>query len=329
LKLLSRITPPTSGRIAIRGRLSSLLEVGTGFHPELTGLENIHLNGAILGMRRAEIAAKLGAIIEFSGIEHHIGTPIKRYSSAMKVRLGFAVAAHLDPDILIVDEVLAVGDAEFQRKCLGSMRAVADSGRTILLVSHNSNAIFNLCDTALWLDKGRVRLHGPAGEVVHAYLDEYGGLMREQRWDPSEAPGTEEVRLTGIRAVSEGADGAFTADRPIRIEMDLVNTGITDDDLDISLQVNTHSEVVAFVSSMEESLGRGLWNAGPSKVVCGIPAHLLNEGGYRCSLVFKRRGKAIFRVQDAITIEVQGTGSPDGGNLGQPGVVRPRLRWVR
>jgi lipopolysaccharide transport system ATP-binding protein len=174
LKLLSRITLPTSGSIHMKGRVSSLLEVGTGFHPELTGMENIYLNGAIMGMRRAEIDAKLDEIIAFSGIEHHIDTPIKRYSSGMKVRLGFAVAAHLEPDILVVDEVLAVGDAEFQKRCLGQMRSVADSGRTIIFVSHNMFSVQSLCTRAIWLDKGTVRTDG---EVVSVVRD-YSGRMR-------------------------------------------------------------------------------------------------------------------------------------------------------
>lgn len=170
LKILSRITAPTAGVARVRGRIASLLEVGTGFHPDLTGRENIYLNGAILGMTRPEIRAKLDAIIAFSGCERFIDTPVKRYSSGMVVRLGFAVAAHLEPEILIVDEVLAVGDAEFQRKCLGKMGEVASSGRTILFVSHNLGSIQSLCRTAIWLDRGRiVRGKEDSATVVAAY----------------------------------------------------------------------------------------------------------------------------------------------------------------
>lgn len=179
LKLLSRITPPTEGRIVLAGRVASLLEVGTGFHPELTGRENIFLNGTILGMRRREIAAKFDEIVAFSGIERFIDTPVKRYSSGMYVRLAFAVAAHLEPEILLVDEVLAVGDAEFQRKCLGKMRDVAESdGRTIVFVSHNLSAVQRLCQRSYWIDGGRIAGAGPTQEVIAAYLKRSGSRQR-------------------------------------------------------------------------------------------------------------------------------------------------------
>jgi lipopolysaccharide transport system ATP-binding protein len=171
LKILSRITEPTKGRITLRGRVASLLEVGTGFHPELTGRENIFLNGAILGMHRAEIRRKFDEIVDFAGIERFLDTPIKRYSSGMYVRLAFAVAAHLEPEILIIDEVLAVGDAEFQRKCLGKMNDVArQEGRTVLFVSHNMGALGSICPSAIWLDRGAIREHGPAQTVIAKYL---------------------------------------------------------------------------------------------------------------------------------------------------------------
>jgi lipopolysaccharide transport system ATP-binding protein len=171
LKILSRITPPTTGRALVRGRLSSLLEVGTGFHPELTGRENVFLNGAILGMRRSEIARKFDEIVAFAGVEPFIDTPVKRYSSGMYVRLAFAVAAHLEPDVLIVDEVLAVGDAGFQKRCLGKMDEVARQGRTVLFVSHNMAAIQKLCTRALWLRDGRIAANGEPGDVIARYLE--------------------------------------------------------------------------------------------------------------------------------------------------------------
>lgn len=160
LKLLSRITPPTTGRILLHGRVASLLEVGTGFHPELTGRENVYLNGSILGLTRKEINAKMDAIVDFSGVEKFLSTPIKRYSSGMQLRLAFAVAAHLDPEILIIDEVLAVGDAEFQRKCLGKMKEVSTSGRTVIFVSHNMSAVATLCDRAVLLQEGKMVVDG-------------------------------------------------------------------------------------------------------------------------------------------------------------------------
>jgi len=171
LKVLSRITPPTTGRARVKGRLSSLLEVGTGFHPELTGRENVFLNGAILGMRKAEVQRKFDEIVAFSGVEKFIDTPVKRYSSGMYVRLAFAVAAHLEPDVLIIDEVLAVGDADFQKRCLGKMGEVAGQGRTVLFVSHNMAAVQKLCQRAVWMRDGQVAMAGAAGDVVGAYLE--------------------------------------------------------------------------------------------------------------------------------------------------------------
>jgi ABC-type polysaccharide/polyol phosphate transport system ATPase subunit len=262
LKLLSRITLPTSGSIHMKGRVSSLLEVGTGFHPELTGMENIYLNGAIMGMRRAEIDAKLDEIIAFSGIEHHIDTPIKRYSSGMKVRLGFAVAAHLEPDILVVDEVLAVGDAEFQKRCLGQMRSVADSGRTIIFVSHNMFSVQSLCTRAIWLDKGTVRTDGEVVSVVRDYLAECSAQTDHQQWTEADAPGTDEVRLMAMRATSADAEGSFTTEAAITIELDLRNLTITDTDLNIQLHVHTDTDALAFVSDMTERIGTALWPLG-------------------------------------------------------------------
>ena len=170
LKILSRVTAPTKGKVKVKGRIGSLLEVGTGFHPELTGRENVYLNGAILGMTRAEVERKFDEIVDFSGVEKFIDTPVKRYSSGMYVRLAFAVAAHLDPEILIVDEVLAVGDAEFQRKCLGKMEGVAGEGRTVLFVSHNLNAIRSLCMNSMLLDKGKLEKHGPTEQILTHYI---------------------------------------------------------------------------------------------------------------------------------------------------------------
>ena len=171
LKILSRITVPTEGRVRINGRIASLLEVGTGFHQELTGRENIFLNGAILGMGRAEIIRKFDEIVEFSGVEEFLDMPVKRYSSGMYVRLAFAVAAHLEPEILIVDEVLAVGDAAFQRKCLGKMGSFAQSGRTVLFVSHNAEAIRALCQRAIWLKDGGLHRDGSADEILEDYCN--------------------------------------------------------------------------------------------------------------------------------------------------------------
>jgi homopolymeric O-antigen transport system ATP-binding protein len=202
LKLLSNITPPSEGRITIWGRVATLLEVGTGFHPELTGRENIFVNGAILGMRRREIERRFDEIVDFSGIEQFMDTPVKRYSSGMYVRLAFAVAAHLEPEILLVDEVLAVGDAEFQRKCLGKMREVSDLGRTVVFISHNMAAVQRLCTRAFLIDRGRVALEGAPGDVVASYLSQAGpeqtGGVAIIPADAERLKGTEETALRRV-----------------------------------------------------------------------------------------------------------------------------------
>jgi len=204
LKVLSKITYPTSGTVRTPGRIASLLEVGTGFHEELTGRENIYLNGSILGMKKREIDATLDAIVAFSGVEPFIDTPIKRYSSGMRLRLGFAVAAHLNPDVLLIDEVLAVGDAEFQKKCLNTMDALRRGGRTVLFVSHNMVAVENLCSRAIWIDNGLVRMDGAAKDVIAEYM----GSFSETRQEPADLrlvarrDGTGEIRYTGLEFLS-------------------------------------------------------------------------------------------------------------------------------
>jgi lipopolysaccharide transport system ATP-binding protein len=225
LKVLSRITEPTEGRAVICGQVGSLLEVGTGFHPELTGRDNVYLNGAILGMDRAYIDGRFDEIVAFSGIERFIDTPVKRYSSGMQVRLAFAVAAHLQPEILIVDEVLSVGDAEFQKKCVGKMESVARGGRTVLFVSHNLHAVRSLCSRCLWIDDGRIRVDSNPGTAIHEYLSLFGGSsageMELSDWPDRE--GTREARIVAARIL--GADGKVTATvargSPMTIEYDI------------------------------------------------------------------------------------------------------------
>src|SRR5918995_3835431 len=223
LKILSRITEPTAGVARMRGRVAALLEVGTGFHPELTGRENVYLNGAILGMTRRDISRRFEDIVTFAGVERFIETPVKRYSSGMYLRLAFAVAAHLEPDILVVDEVLAVGDAEFQSKCLGKMGNVAETGRTVLFVSHNMLAVEDLCDRVIWLKDGRIADEGQPKDIVSNYLQETFSTDTERVWkDPSTAPGTDEVRLH--RACVRPADGSprdsITVHTPFVIEIE-------------------------------------------------------------------------------------------------------------
>ena len=205
LKILSRITEPTEGYSRIRGKVGSLLEVGSGFHPELTGRENVYLNGAIIGMKKAEVDRKFDEIVAFAGIEKFIDTPVKRYSSGMYVRLAFAVAAHLESEILLMDEVLAVGDAAFQKRCLGKMGDAAKAGRTVLFVSHNMAAISQLCTQTIWLNSGQVEMNGPSGQVVQAYMSASSRHRPERQWlYPGDAPGDDRVRLLACRILQGG-----------------------------------------------------------------------------------------------------------------------------
>ncbi len=327
LKLLSRITAPTAGAIRMKGRVASLLEVGTGFHPDLTGRENIHLNGAILGMGRREIEAKMDAIIAFSGIEHHIDTPVKRYSSGMKVRLGFAVAAHLDPEILIVDEVLAVGDAEFQRKCLGKMKDVSTSGRTILFVSHNMTAVLSLCTRVIWIDGGRVAADGDPQEVVSAYLASYAEGGEEVSWPPGEGPGNELVRITHAAMVPPGAGAPITMRTSFGIRIGLDNAGITDDDLNIGLRVLSDHDQVLFASTQADAGPRPSVPPGRFEVECRIPGDLMNEGTYHVAITAFRGARLLFMTERVLTFTVH-AGERRGAWFGrQAGLVRPRLDW--
>jgi lipopolysaccharide transport system ATP-binding protein len=329
LKLLSRITQPTKGRIAMRGKVSSLLEVGTGFHAELTGMENIYLNGAILGMRRAEIDRKLDEILAFGGIEHHIDTPLKRYSSGMKVRLGFAVAAHLDPDILIVDEVLAVGDTEFQEKCLSSMRQAARSGRTVLFVSHALDSVESLCDRVIWMDKGKVKRDGPTHEVVQAYAHEWAAKEHAFAWDPEHAPGSGELRVRGLSATAPLPDGCFSRTEPIRITIELDMPPVLEHTLDILIQVYTDSNVLALMSVLGECVGPTVWSPGREKVSCTLPANLLNTGGYRVAVTLVRNGQPWIPIPEALRLEVRDTLAASEWSGRWQGVLRPAVTWTR
>ena len=240
LKILSRITEPTTGRVVMRGRAASLLEVGTGFHPELTGRDNIFLNGSILGMTRAEITRKFDAIVAFAGTERFLDTPVKRYSSGMYMRLAFAVAAHLEPEILIVDEVLAVGDAEFQQKCLGKMGEVASSGRTVLFVSHQLATVENLCQRGLLLERGRVKAVGPVRDVIAAYASDAPGGDRELLIDRVDRQGSGVLRFAeaGIRAGGR-AVAAFTIGTDASFELHMRNvTGHSHRGVHVSVGIN-------------------------------------------------------------------------------------------
>jgi lipopolysaccharide transport system ATP-binding protein len=336
LKMLSRITEPTKGRITLYGRVGSLLEVGTGFHAELTGRENIYLNGAILGMGRNEIARKFDEIVSFAEVEKFIDTPVKHYSSGMYLRLAFAVAAHLEPEILLVDEVLAVGDARFQRKCLDKMQDVGNKGHTVLFVSHNMPAITRLCPRAILLDKGRVLSDGPSYQVAGAYLNSGLGTTAAREWtDSSTAPGDEIVRLRAVRVRTENGEitDALDIRKPIAIEMEFeVRQG------GYVLAPNYHffneAGVYIFIAGDKDPA----WLNRPRPKgryvsTAWIPGNLLAE----CTMIV---GVAIttpepevihFFERDAVAFQVIDSldGDSARGNYGghMPGVIRPMLKW--
>jgi lipopolysaccharide transport system ATP-binding protein len=336
LKILSRITEPSSGYAEIHGRISSLLEVGTGFHPELTGRENIFLNGGVLGMRKKEIENKFDDIVAFSEIGKFIDTPVKRYSSGMYVRLAFAVAAHLEPEILLVDEVLAVGDAEFQKKCLGKMENLAGGGRTVIFVSHNMAAVKGLCPRTILLDKGTVLEDGITDSVVKHYLGSGLGTSAETTWnDKDKAPGDEVVRLRAVRAKNSKGEvtSEFNIQEPVYIEIEYT---VLQEALDLNelLSFFDESGLFIFVSYNNTDLewqGRSR-PPGIYRSVCEVPGNLLNEGNITLEAAVSTIPHTVHAFkQDVITFHVFDPGS--GGARGNytfkwpGGVIRPRLDW--
>lgn len=292
LKLLSRVTSPTTGSIRVKGRIASLLEVGTGFHPELSGRENIYLNGAILGMRKKEISNQLDEIVEFSGCAAYLDTPVKRYSSGMYVRLAFAVAAHLEPEILVVDEVLAVGDTEFQKKCLGKMQSVAGAGRTVLFVSHNLAALRTLCHRGLLLANGMVVGEGEANEMVNLYLRQNSFFVPEVLWaDPLTAPQDEFFRLIKVRVSSAGVDlDILRIDQDIHVDVEF-ELRQTHSCVSTSIHVMTQG-VCAFVAG---DMG-GQMAAGIHRARYVLPRQLLNTNHYSLN---------VFLITNATQLRVQ------------------------
>jgi lipopolysaccharide transport system ATP-binding protein len=325
LKLLSRVTAPTTGVIHAKGRIASLLEVGTGFHPDLSGRDNIYLNGAILGMTRREIRSKFDEIIEFAGVSRYVDTPVKRYSSGMYVRLAFAVAAHLEPEILIVDEVLAVGDAEFQKKCLGKMKDVSSNeGRTVLFVSHNMTAIKGLCNQVLYMRNGTSVEIGPTNDVINSYLSHNVNSSMRQAFDkPSDAPGNDKVRIRRLEVcpVQNDMTEPITINTAIDIEFEFWNF-VENKQINLSLVLNTiHDECVFNVGSPVKTLSVGL-----HKGVCKIPGNLLNDGIYKISMMVVADGSyALFYYQDAVSFEVNESRNASGWHGKWIGVVRPKL----
>jgi lipopolysaccharide transport system ATP-binding protein len=337
LKILSQITPPTEGEIILRGRVGSLLEVGTGFHPELTGRENIFLNGAILGMKRKEIAEKFDEIVEFAGIGKFLDTPVKYYSSGMYVRLAFSVAAHMDPDILIIDEVLAVGDAEFQKKCLGKMEEIAKSeGRTILFVSHNIAAITRLCRRTILLKEGKIVKDGPTKEVTDAYLHSGTGLTASKEWpDIQKAPGDDIVRLCSIKVKQENQITSKVDIRlPVEIEMeyDVLKPGQA---FSPDFYFYNEEGTCIFMSGDFSKT----WSKTPREIgrytsVAEIPANFLTEGAVIVGATMRSLKSLTYHFWDTNSVVFHVIDSFDGSSARGDyagrmlGVVRPLLRWT-
>jgi len=318
LKILSRVTSPTTGRIMAHGRIASLLEVGTGFHPEMTGRENIYMNGAIMGMTKAEITRKLDEIIDFAGVEKYIDTPVKRYSSGMTVRLGFAIAAYLEPEILVVDEVLAVGDAEFQKKAIGKMQDVSRTdGRTVLFVSHNMTAIKNLCKTGIMLKNGITEYFGQVEDVVNYYLtNETTKGIANNYWPFEEAPGLGKIRVKSAFVQFEGE--LLTVNTPFDIVTEFWNM---EDGFPVNVSMHLYDMngmCVYNISTNNESLEPGLHRA-----VFHIPANLMNDGIYFVNNMFVSNSQAYFYHEYANSFEIIEDRLASGWHGKWIGSVRP------
>ena len=335
LKILSRVTEPTTGTVTVRGRVGSLLEVGTGFHPELTGRENIYMNGAILGMKRAEIDIKFDEMVDFSEVGQFIDTPVKRYSSGMYLRLAFAVAAHLEPEILVVDEVLAVGDAEFQRKCLGKMNDVAQQGRTVLFVSHNMSAILRLTEEAIVLNKGKLIKRAPSPEAVDYYLASGQAESGQRVWEADDIPaGSEPFRPVAIRIKDRGGNVVDTvrSTEPVTIEWEYhINAPITG--LRAGMYLNTMRGEYVFTAFDTDDAKQyeqfGARQAGRYVSRCTIPADFFNEGRYYLGVNASSFGvQRYFMDENALSFNVDISGAP-GTQWPEvrQGPIRPRLDW--
>jgi lipopolysaccharide transport system ATP-binding protein len=326
LKILSRITAPTAGVVKIKGRVASLLEVGTGFHPELTGRENIYLNGAILGMRKKEITRKFDEIVDFAGVDRYIDTPVKRYSSGMYVRLAFAVAAHLESEILIVDEVLAVGDAEFQKKCLGKMGEVSKGeGRTVLFVSHNMAAIKSLCTKGIILVNGQLAFTGRQLEAVNFYqLNNNISSYFEYVDDIHHAPGNDNIRILKFKIESLD-DGAISISSGLTFEISFYNAK-PNINLDCTFELKNSDEIPVFhngtlISTKNDS------KTGIYTVKGTLPPYLLNAGSYSFKIIFGENQRyELFSIDSFIKFEVENESTGSNSHL-SPGVISPRLHY--
>ncbi|MBW2642340.1 MAG: ABC transporter ATP-binding protein [Deltaproteobacteria bacterium] len=335
LKIISHITEPTSGSVTFNGRVSSLLEVGTGFHPELTGRENVYLNGTILGMSKTEIDRKFDEIVAFSEVERFLDTPVKRYSSGMKVRLAFAVAAHLEPEILLIDEVLAVGDAEFQKKCLGKMDSIADEGRTVLFVSHNMPVLQSLCPKAILLNDGAIVMQGDSSEVIDNYLEQDIRIGGEFVWEWSENELKKLEPLIPISFRVKNHEGTITdyysSTHPINIDFSYRITK-TVSNLRVGVTLNTMRGETVCVSYDRDILTQDdLYKKKPGiyQSKCIIPANLLNDQQYVLGILTGIKGaQKLYRERNILKITIDATdgiGAHWGGKRG--GILRPNFQW--
>ena len=333
LKLLSRVTEPTTGQIKVRGRISSLLEVGTGFHPELTGRENIFLNGVILGMSRHEIRKKFDEIVYFAGVEQFLETQVKHYSSGMYMRLAFSVAAHLEPEVLVIDEVLAVGDADFQKKCLGKMEDISSSGRTVVFVSHSLQTVTSLCNRCILLDKGQILMDGHPSKVILEYLGGGHGVGRVNFTSLSKPIGDEYVQLLFGEITDKEKNTLIETElgKPVNIRMGFRILKNSNHKFIPNFHFTVAGGVYAFVSSPEiiSELPVGDYIAE-----CDIPQNLLNEGTYSVglALVSYEPGLSVhYFEQSALNINVRDSFHENNSRFGYgnviPGVVRPKLSW--
>jgi lipopolysaccharide transport system ATP-binding protein len=320
LKILSKVTSPTKGNIKIKGRIASLLEVGTGFHPDLSGRENIFLNGAILGMTKKEIQAKFDEIVTFSGVDKYIDTPVKRYSSGMYVRLAFSVAAHLEPEILIVDEVLAVGDAEFQKKCLGKMKEVSQQGRTVIFVSHNLVAVKSLCTKGIVMNQGKLVFSGSADEAVESYMNANASKVQPRKAfsSPDDAVGNEFIK---IKSVSVQPEKLFITDA---IQLDFSFWNYTDE-----LKFNVAFDVIDVFGEVVFGSGHeftSINNVGSAS--CLIPSNLMNDGIYSIHVYVHTAGmRKLCDFMDIVSFEVCDKERNHGYYGKINGAVRPKLTW--
>ncbi|MBP6386918.1 MAG: ABC transporter ATP-binding protein [Pseudarcicella sp.] len=326
LKILSRITEPSEGQISIKGRVASLLEVGTGFHPELSGRENIFLNGAILGMRREEIKSQFDEIVAFAGVEKFLDTPVKRYSSGMYVRLGFAISAHLNPEILIVDEVLAVGDVNFQRKCLGKMKDVSSTGRTILFVSHNLTAVQGLCNKAMFLQKGEMMGFGETNQILSNYLSHIQKTDLSNSWEkPEDAPGNDQVRLKSIKILPKYIDDLKHIDVRTAFDIEIEVWNMENDvNLNMSLHLNSLTgECIFNVGTPSVNM-----SAGVVKSVCKIEGNFLNDGAFSVSfMVVKDKSTVVYNFQEILIFDIEDYRESTTWYGKWPGYVRPQIEF--